>query len=365
MERNERCWCDSGRKWKNCHRLREELAPLPTSAFNSKFFEVANSLGTCLHPEAPTNCSNGVIRAHTVQRSTALKSISENGHVLSGRNTPARSYDKETLYPIGITIASTFRGFCSYHDTTTFRKSDVARNVGQEEAFLLSYRALCYELYMKMVAVPVVEFLRDRMDAGRPFDEQARMQTFLHANMHTTKLGLFEHKRIKEQWDKGLHCFGGDNFLWSYIEFDRPFPLVCSGAFFPERDFKGLPLQQLDAPIGHLSLMGFNVIPVNGRCHWILGWLDKKQQSDRFAKALYELSSVDFTNALIQFCFDTSDNIFVRPSWWESLSPFTRRFLTWTLRSSTPGQKKSNGLVPLKTDMFEASVVSIRRHDNR
>ncbi|OYY64810.1 SEC-C metal-binding domain-containing protein, partial [Sphingomonas sp. 28-62-11] len=196
MRRNEFCWCTSGKKWKRCHAIREHQVQLPLPVLHSKFYNEAKVTGICFHPDAPEKCSGGAIRAHTIQKRTGLLEIAENGHVLSGRNSNPRT-NTDDLQLIGINSASTFRGFCSFHDTITFRAAEIINNPTKLAAFLLSYRASCYEIYMKQVALPTLRFLRDNLDAGRSFDEQAEIQQELNAAIFSMKLGFGEHSRLK------------------------------------------------------------------------------------------------------------------------------------------------------------------------
>ena len=71
----------------------------------------------CVFPDK-TNCSEQVIKAHSIQRNKILNRIAENGMLVSAdvQNT---LFTKE-FEKIGISSASTFFGFCSFHDTNLF-----------------------------------------------------------------------------------------------------------------------------------------------------------------------------------------------------------------------------------------------------
>ena len=349
------CWCGSGRKWASCHRFRHLKKRLPDAALEAEFYTQAKH-EVCLHPEAPKNCSAGSIRAHTIQRATALRSIAEDAHVLSGRNPRPGDNNEDILTRVGVNEASTFRGFCSYHDNDTFKPSDLAKDITSEVAFLLSYRALCYEIYMKMVAVPTLMMYRDHLDAGTNFAAQERTQQILHAMIYTNSLGRDEHQRLKANWDEVLLSKNYQDFKWASYTFSTPFPIVTSGAFFPEYDFGAKPLQQLDAPIGALALLAFNVIPIENLTRAIFGWLDNKQQGADFLNSLDQLRITDLGAAIIQFCFETSDNIFVRPSWWASLARKQQIKLGISLRNSTPAERNPRGLIPVQ-NLFSADLI--------
>ncbi|NVE95927.1 SEC-C metal-binding domain-containing protein [Altererythrobacter lutimaris] len=357
MKRNEICWCRSGRKWKNCHRLRSDKSPLPLSAFNARFYEEAKTTKFCLHPSAPAGCSDTVCAAHTIQKRTGLIALAEDRHVLSARDSSPAS-GSNLLQKVGIKKASTFYGFCADHDNRTFKPAESADQPNENVAFLLSYRALCFEVYTKKIGLQTLHFCRDNMDRGQAFPEQARIQQLLAASIFSTSLGYAEHLRSKDDWDAALLSGDRSNFSWSFVKFDGLLPIATSGVFIPEFDFEGNQLQALDAPRGSLALLGFNILPISGKTCAVFGWLDKKPQNARFLETLHAVPESHLASALIQFGFDTCDNLFVNPSWWDQLDKEKKTYLERNLRGSTPGSKWPTGLIPNDPPVLELPVIA-------
>ena len=98
----------------------------------------------CLHPKRE-ECSEKIIKAHSIQNNRILNFISENGKVISMR---------DKFSPIGRGVATTFSGFCSKHDNQLFVDiEDIPYLTGNmKQNFLFSYRALCYEMIAKETA---------------------------------------------------------------------------------------------------------------------------------------------------------------------------------------------------------------------
>ena len=359
MGKNEKCWCNSGRKWKNCHRNRSELKSLPLSAFHAKFYDEAKQTRVCSYPAAPVECSDTFSASHTIQKRTGLSELAENQHVLSARN---RGTNEKlfTLGKIGINIASTFYGFCSKHDNNTFKPAEISTEPNEDVAFLLSYRALCYEIYMKKVAVQTFEYTRDHIDRGVDFLRQSHMQQTICAAIFSNSLGFREHVRLKRDWDSALVAGDRSSFKWASFQFDGLLPIATSGAFFPEFDFTGKQLQELDAPLGSLALLAFNILPIDGKATAIFGWLDNKEQNEIFVNSLKNVPDSHLSSTIIQFAFDVSDNLFVRPSWWEQINIEKKNYLVKNLRNSTPGEKWSKGLVPRDPPLSSLEVLSRR-----
>ena len=115
--RNEKCWCNSGKKFKHCHYGRENETPI--SKGEAIGYTQKNSLRKCCYvPDSLKHeCSKRIINAHTVSKSGSLKEIAdESNHVLGLKiSLPNIIKNEGKLIPekIGINQASTFKGFCS------------------------------------------------------------------------------------------------------------------------------------------------------------------------------------------------------------------------------------------------------------
>ena len=114
----------------------------------------------------------------------------------------------------------------------------------------------------------------------------------------------------------------------------------------------------MDAPIGALALLGFNILPIGGRSCALFGWLDQKPQNSIFVETFRAIPEDLLASAVIQFAFDTSDNLFVKESWWKGLSQARKSYLEANLAGSVPGNKWASGLVPKSPPLLKMSVVS-------
>ncbi|MFH0772273.1 MAG: SEC-C metal-binding domain-containing protein [Candidatus Omnitrophota bacterium] len=152
LGRNEPCWCSSGKKFKKCHYGKEHDAP-PTPEELKRLLKETFDKSYCLYSEAESGkCIGKIVKAHTIQRNGGLSKIAQNNHVY--RIIPD-SFRKPgmprcILDSIGIKKASVFTGFCEYHDTQIFKPIEQFLFTGQQEQiFLLAYRPLCKEIFLK------------------------------------------------------------------------------------------------------------------------------------------------------------------------------------------------------------------------
>jgi hypothetical protein len=161
--------------------------------------------GYCAHPDAGTaTCSGRLTDAHTIQKEGGLRAISEKGHVVSikkGGFAIGKHHGQIVPMREGIANASTFPGFCNSHDSIFRPTEESAVILRSEVAFLLSYRSVVYEKFMKEAALRSNAINRREADKGRPFVQQARIQTLLYSQKAGIELGLRDATRCKAAFD--------------------------------------------------------------------------------------------------------------------------------------------------------------------
>ena len=175
---NDPCWCGSNKKYKECHKNRSQLER-PNIG---EILELARNqlqIKYCSHPEASESNCRQIVMAHSISKSTGLNPILRDNHVYTFIPTQAKllkSGGKIEPSLIGVNKASTFPGFCSFHDSSTFRPIDTQEfNFSRQYVFLMTYRSVCRELYAKEAHLNELD-KRGALDAGLPFEEQVRFQ---------------------------------------------------------------------------------------------------------------------------------------------------------------------------------------------
>ena len=112
----------------------------------------------------------------------------------------------------------------------------------------------------------------------------------------------------------------GDSHYFA-LRVDQVLPIVSCGAFFPEYDFMGKPLQRLSRrpfTFEHLSL---SITAFAGRTVALFGWLGGEAgPAGRFVASFRALPDGRKADALIRLAFEHLENIYLAPSWWEALS---------------------------------------------
>ena len=368
MDPYKSCWCGSGKKWKWCHKNREQQTPIPFVKLLSDMFAVARE-GICLHPNAPDQCSDKIIRAHTVQRNGGLSKIAENSHVLSLKDGILKQASKDfVLEPVlvGLRSASTFMGFCDRHDGAMFRPVEHGNiDLNYETAFLLSFRAVAYEMFAKLAAERWSEVQRE-CDRGLPFSQQVRAQSIIHWTLLGTRKAIQDIGQWKFEYDKAYNERDYSRFHYAAVMFDEILPFAVCGGVVPEFGFDGQKLQYIGRRALKLEHIAFNVSVIEGRTVGVFGWLGEDNGfSRRFAESFLQLPEIEMADALLRFAFEHVENLFLKPSWWQSVSAKTQNNLLKRIKNGTIStDRTADCLLPEGDRLFDIFPSRIANHIN-
>lgn len=322
--RNDPCWCGSKKKFKHCHYGREEqplIAPWKAEAeFRKSFANKVCSAPDQLHHQ----CKGGIVRAHTISRAAGLSKIVREGHVYSFDPSLAKlSKNNGQIVPElrGVKSASTFTGFCSFHDGEIFKPLEQSRFVGTaEQCFLLTYRAFSRECYTKRAMNSLLDKMKS-MDSGK--DQVGQM--FHQITVQATELGAQAATKDnlwhKAKYDQVLLSGDYSKVRACIFYIDQLPQVMCSSGFNPTEDFEGNQLQNLFDLNNVPKMIGFSSIAVeDDRGAIVFSWLpDSDDVCVPFIESLNARLDDDLPNALIRFFFEATENIHMKPEWWETL----------------------------------------------
>jgi hypothetical protein len=320
------CWCASGKKWKFCHKDREKREPLPFGKVNAEAMKYF-ATGPCQHPQASaTTCSSpNSIKSHTIQRRGGLGAIAESGHVCSTKKAfldLEKRGGQVEMEKIGVGQASTFPGFCSYHDTELFRPVEQANSkLDAYNGFLLSLRAVTYELATKDSQLRLHVASKEFIDYGRSFEQQAMLQNFLCLHQVGIEQGFKDVSLQKALYDEAFLSQDFSNFSFYGVEFDKVLPFAAAGAFMPEFDFAGARLQEIKVgqPVSQIAL---NITQLGDNTCVVFGWFGGADcAAARLVDSFKAIPHQEKANLLLVLAMEHLENFFCTPSWWGGLAP--------------------------------------------
>jgi SEC-C motif len=331
--RNDPCWCGSGKKYKKCHLNRQQenrIQPWEimnaTKNISSKYCSVPTNL--------KSKCCGDIINAHTVSKSANLKKISRDGHVYAFLPTFEKLNKHNGVAPaelVGINKASTFTGFCAFHDKEIFSLiEDQEFIASKEQCFLLAYRALAREIFAKKNVSNLLPFFK-KLDQGRISDVQQEIQMVADAFSQGTLAGMNTIESYKNKFDDILNNNDFADVKACIINFRNMPNVLCSGGIFPEYDFQGNRLQDLSDLGSTPDFLTFSTIATTNGGAVVFCWINdsgKEGNSEKLVNSLKKLDGNDLTNSLIRLFFEHCENIFIAPLWWESLEEDQKQSLT-------------------------------------
>lgn len=331
LGRNDPCWCGSGKKFKKCHWGLDS-----DKVFN--FFDAAKHLKKlfnkkyCLHPDANNNlCEGNIVKAHTIQRNGGLSRIARSGHVY-GLNTNAEAVRKNHGLPpielVGTVKASTFTGFCKFHDNQIFEPIEKHDFIPcAEHAFLLSYRSLCRELFLKRVHNNSLDFFKNSKK-----DIYALHQDTIDKIIEWQKLGVTTSLKSlnyhKTLYDKILKDSNFSEVKYCILLLKESPEFLSSGAIYPDFDFQGNQVQTLSIEGRVTDIISCSIIATVSGGAVVFGWLNKPSDSaDKLMKSLSSLPENRKVDAIARYTFGTCENTYLSPLWWEGLSSEKRDYI--------------------------------------
>ncbi|HXM20593.1 MAG TPA: SEC-C domain-containing protein [Terriglobales bacterium] len=330
IRRNDPCWCESGKKYKKCHLNRELETPIPLGAIEQRTIAESN-IEICLHPSASPEICDKIVSAHTIQRSRVLGQITDSGNHVQTFHCARTDYsvDGPRVLRVGWKEASTFTGFCSRHDSLTFRALEAMEFEGSlEQCFLVGYRALCYEIHQKSRMLKSQPIFLNLVDRGLPIEAQREIQEIGSVQEAGLLKGREDLLLLKSVMDEQLLRRAYSGWHRIVINFKGPLCMASTGAVSPNRDFDGTELQVLhnaDALIQEL-LFGIVAGRDGGAAVFLCRAGDAAPQA--FIESLLKRDSEMLGSLIVQFAFAYIENTFFSKDWWESLSEVDRKHLS-------------------------------------
>jgi hypothetical protein len=288
----------------------------------AKFSKKLYSRKYCLHPQAPVACSGNIIKAHSVPKSSGLKLIAKNGNVYSFSYLVTPSIIHQDVYApkqIGVEDASTFTGFCSYHDNKVFEPIDSHLfEVTPHHIFLVSYRSLCFAMFRQKDIVEKGLYLR------KFYKKDQKRLVELEERLYIAQFVLNILEREKKLYDSALLNSDFTDTRYYALKVNSIPNYLCAETILPVFDFHGNEVQDISlANLGreyiNLSVLGNGII--------VFSWLGENTAATRLINSLKALPDEQKINAITRLAFVFVKNLYIAPSWWDSVALDVRQDL--------------------------------------
>ena len=316
--RNAPCPCGSGKKYKNCcigstyeeivFQKRFAKALIKADADAKKNRRVL----CCLHP-SQAECSERIIRAHAIQNNRILCRLAKNGEVVTFNEMEHFMF--QTSKTAGRRVATTFTGFCAYHDKVLFQEIEDRPFSGTpKQAFLFTYRTFAWHLHKKRVQAQYTESFINSMDnsgfvSGNYEEVEREREAIL--------LGVADNDERKQIFDQAL--ISGRYDIIDFCIWEIPYELQIALSMMNELQFD---LEGKAINAGHSQGLPksifLNIIPSDGKTLIIWSWLKDDPEYGEFVRQFMNLPESDRFNYLNNRIPIWTDSLVMSPFLWES-----------------------------------------------
>jgi hypothetical protein len=272
----------------------------------------------CLHFDASKDCDQ-IIKAHSIQRSQSLEAIERKGHVYQVDFDALSKTGKICYNLIGINKASTFYGFCKKHDNELFKDIDDKHLIpNNKQAMLYAYRAITKEIFTKQSAILMLKAQIESLP------KQCAEAELTRNMLSGTVYGLDALSKIKTYYDESLANETYDDIRYAAFYCKESPVAAFSGLIYPDFDFQGRPLQNLDGSANKLSLITYCSAPKRDGWCFLFAWHKSCEQIARsYMGSVAQLMKSDriLGDALFNLVILNCENHAFSPEWWEDIKP--------------------------------------------
>lgn len=290
------------------------------------------------------DCSEKIVKAHSIQENGILSKISDNGKVYCFQPKVENGTLSHDFKREGKGKFSTFTGFCGKHDKDIFQPIEDKEFEGSKEQFyLFAFRSISKEYQLQKETINSLDILKERLRIGHPkfifLEERKRMASKIYKGIE--KIFLRMKKQIKDE--------NYDDYQTKYICLDKEYPIVASSCFIPYYDFEGNPIfkgqNYDDVTSGEkMPLLILNIFPKCGKTHILLSYFkDKNTEIAYFHKHLNNRIKEKVSHLLIHYV----ENMAFSPSYiQENFSEEEKKSITENMQSNAMDPLKGQGKVP-------------------
>ena len=292
------------------------------------------------------NCSKGTISSHSISKSEQLSSIAENGKVYVWNNDPSYCFHlmeesngliKTVFTPRLIGKASTFRGFCNYHDRELFNLIDKPIADFDNEIILqLHYRAMSYECFHKRVSNELLERVLSNVDSC-----YNSLYGFGDVYRERELIALKDVVKEKEVCENAFATKNAHNEVKAIVyKFDTVAPVMCTAGFVPAYTIDGEQELFKEDMTSSAPLIGLTLgIDASDKSFWALTFTnDNDCNVQGFIKSLKKYLNKRFLDIAVLFCLQKSQNACCRPSWYDGLQEWRKRFINRNINELSENQ---------------------------
>lgn len=281
---------------------------------------------------------NHIIDSHSIQENGELSIIAKNKQVISFQRKEGKNEKEAILIPI--TKASTFRGFCHYHDQI-FEPLDKSKIKSEEQRnYLYSFRTFAYSYYTKKAesnfilgqvsnAKIVIDQIIPKLDTlstllGINLTQSLSQQGELDINSEERQiLDKICFEAEKKQLIESLSAKHYNELKYFEIDLDYLCPFVFASILEFERSSDGRIILNLKPSNSHnCAPLLLTIVPIETKTRIILTVFAKDNYATKILewfKFVYRGNKLTIETFTTKLILHNYKNLFLSPDYWFSL----------------------------------------------
>ena len=277
-------------------------------------------------------CNSVIKGAHSIQNNRFLNRISKDGHVyqikgeISQQKGPFSTFNK-----ISRNKASTFFGFCDYHDTELFKPIEQIEYTEEPiQNFLFAFRSTALEYHRKQ------RLLNNIREIFKDFPA-ATLDPMLVNMYRVALLDVDDYAKdyihFKNEYEKGE--FKNLRTVCKVLDYEVEF--TASSAFTVEYDYNGKQMNDIyhDKSDNKMPSIFVSVYPIENKTIIILSHLlSDKDIYEEYFNQLEELTNEEIVQHLNYMIIEYTENVFFSPDLIERLTDRQKDSLLRSFSSS-------------------------------
>jgi len=306
-------------------------------------FKSDSRIKECFHYNHD-ECNDKIIQAHSLQKNGVLNILEseENGNnvVYSFLHLKPHGIRWYGFDPIGKKSASTFHGFCGYHDTNLFKEIE---NNGfdienDEHCFLLSYRSFAKEYHAKIETnkgFGTNEFFNTK-------ENKEKQKQYIDGS----GLAIRDMTIVKNKLNEALRNRTFDKLEYFTYSIEMTIPVAASSAISPSFSLDGTVLNKSNSLEDVYQNIIVTVLPTKTKTHVLLSYFPEDSRSVKYIDDIEKLNDYDLEKVISSILIGEIENTFISPTIWKKMNTNQKQQLMDELTLTMPH------LQPIQTTMF-------------
>ena len=298
-------------------------------------------------------CRGAIKQSHSLQRNGRLSLIEGddgkgNQVVYTFTNSDVNENSGfASLKPLGKAVASTFFGFCDFHDTELFSPvENFPFDTSDEHCFLHSYRSFAHSYHRHK---EFVKYTKTGSDYTHSLPKYELIEMLRCAEM-----GINEMEIEKRKLDAMIQSKTFDELEYLTYQLPEKFPIACSSLISPESSYKGFPMNNHSDSKTPFSQIMLTVLPDQNETIIILACFSNDDKGKRFLDELAALADLPFKKAVSSLMINKAENTFFAPALWNGFGQKGQKQLCSELQEAAKSFRPPKGFVHSKINFFDS-----------